>query len=105
MPRSELAHAVPMLASTTASGNASRRPLRATSRKSTGSTNRLTIATTPIAAAGLREHFRDDGERRAARQDRDEQQQDDDAEVLEEHDADDQASVRRIELISASPAP
>ncbi len=55
----------------------------------------------PDRATGLREYFRDDGERRAARKDRDEQQQDDDAEVLKEHDADDQASVRRIELVSA----
>ena len=104
MPRSELAHAVPMLARTTASGNASRRPLRATSRKSTGRTNRLTMATTPMAAAGLREHFGDDRERRAAREDRDEQQQDDDAEVLKEHDADDESSVGRVELISSVPS-
>ena len=73
-------------------------PAAATSRKTTGRTNRLTTATTPIAAAPSRAL---PGRRRAAsaRQDRHEQQQNDDAKILKEHDADDQPSVGRIELV------
>ena len=88
-----------MLASNTARGNASRRPLRATSRKSTGRTKRLTTATAPMAATSLCQDFGHDRQRHAARQDRNEQQQPDDAEILKEHHADDKTAVRRVELI------
>ena len=48
---------------------------------------------------GLGQHLRHDGQGRSARQDRDEQQQADDAEILKEHDADDEPSMWRVELI------
>ena len=54
-----------------------------------------------MAAAALCEHFGTTESWRSARQNGHEQQQGDDAEVLKEHDADDQPAVRRVELIPA----
>ena len=49
--------------------------------------------------SSLCQDFGHDRQRHTARQDRNEQQQPDDAEILKEHHADDEASVRRVELI------